>query len=77
MSVKAGDGEYVAKNTKVMARYRGGGEYETGKVTRVRPDGTVDVKYDNGEEVRRKLRTNPHQRRHHLVSPSSTTRALG
>ena len=53
MSVKASDGEYVAKSSKVMARYRGG-EYETGKVTRVRPDGTVDVKYDNGEEVRRR-----------------------
>ena len=77
MSVKAGDGEYVSKNTKVMARYRGGGEYETGKVTRVRPDGTVDVKYDNGEEVRQNDAPTPHQRRHHLGSPSCATRALG
>ena len=34
---------------KVEADYKGKGKYYKGKITRVRQDGTFDIKYDDGD----------------------------
>lgn len=43
------DGDDFRVGARVEARYRGGGKYYPGKISRVRLDGTFDVEYDDGE----------------------------
>ena len=49
----AGDGS-LHEGDKVEADYKGRGKYLKGKVERVNPDGTYDIRYDDGDSERGK-----------------------
>ena len=42
----------LREGSRVEARYKGRSRYYPGTVTRVRPDGSVDIEYDDGEQER-------------------------
>ncbi|CAM9205087.1 unnamed protein product, partial [Laminaria digitata] len=50
------------EGSRVEARYRGRSRYYPGTVTRVRPDGSVDIDYDDGEQERSVERSLPDSR---------------
>ena len=45
--------EIILEGDEVEANYRGNGKYQPGKVVRVRPDGTFDINYEDGEKETR------------------------
>jgi Ca2+-binding EF-hand superfamily protein len=47
------DDEELSEGTEVEAKFKGGSRWFKGKVTRVRPGGTYDVRYEDGDEEQR------------------------